>query len=577
MVELSGGNVRLKYKIGTVAVIALTIMVLFAIALAQKPDDTIYSLVKLSSDIAFKINARYVDDVNTQDMIYAGIRGMLDTLDPFSEFLDKSDFSNLTEMTSGKYSGLGMTIFLKDSWVTVLAPMEGTPAYRMGLRAGDRILKIDGKTTQGMSTQEASKRMRGDAGTKVALTIHREGIDDPMDYNIERAVITIKTVPFSGVFEKNGKKIGYVRLSRFGEEADAELETAMSDLAKQDIDGLIFDLRSNGGGLLSQAVNVANYFLPKGSEVTYTKGRTPDQDNTHYATRDPMMPKVPLVVLVNEMSASASEIVAGAIQDSDRGVLIGNTTFGKGLVQQVYTLTDSTALKLTTAKWYVPSGRCIQKDSHNSRHPDTLAVADSLVADTAKVDSTKFQVFHTNGGRIVYGGGGITPDIKVSPEMLNPLELNLERLSVFFDYAMKYTTAHPNLPASFEVTDQMVSEFKDFLKEKKFTYKNRLETAFDDMEKVAKDSTQKDPAVLAEIDNFKPLIDKEKENEFNQSIDYIKRSIKRDILTRLYSESEIYQQIVLKTDPYVQKAVDVLTSQKEYVSILEGDDGAIKR
>ena len=571
---------RLKYKIGSVAVVAVAVIVLFAIALAQKPDDTIYSLVKLSSDIAFRINARYVDDVNTQDLIYAGIRGMLDTLDPFSEFLDQTDFSNLNEMTSGKYSGLGMTIFLKDNYVTIMAPMEGTPAYRMGLRAGDRILKIDGKTTQGMSTQEASKMMRGDAGTKVALTIHREGIDDPMEYNIERAVITIKTVPFSGVFEQNGEKIGYVRLSRFGEEADSELEAAMDSLSKQDIKGLIFDLRSNGGGLLSQAVNVANYFLPKGSEVTYTKGRTPDQDNTHYATRDPMMPKVPLVVLVNDMSASASEIVAGAIQDSDRGVLIGNTTFGKGLVQQVYTLTDGTALKLTTAKWYVPSGRCIQKDSHNSRHPDTLAAADSLGADTtaaAKIDSTKLEVFHTKGGRIVYGGGGITPDIKVDPEMLNPLELNLERVSMFFDFAMKYTSAHPNLPANFEVTDQMVSEFKDLMKEKKFTYKNRLENSFDDMEKVAKDSAESDPAVLAEINNFKPLIVKEKDKEFAQSTDYIKRSIKRDILTRLYGESEIYQQIVLKTDPYVQKAVDILTSQKQYASILEGDDGAIKR
>ena len=571
---------RLKYKIGSVAVVAVAVIVLFAIALAQKPDDTIYSLVKLSSDIAFRINARYVDDVNTQDLIYAGIRGMLDTLDPFSEFLDQTDFSNLNEMTSGKYSGLGMTIFLKDNYVTIMAPMEGTPAYRMGLRAGDRILKIDGKTTQGMSTQEASKMMRGDAGTKVALTIHREGIDDPMEYNIERAVITIKTVPFSGVFEQNGEKIGYVRLSRFGEEADSELEAAMDSLSKQDIKGLIFDLRSNGGGLLSQAVNVANYFLPKGSEVTYTKGRTPDQDNTHYATRDPMMPKVPLVVLVNDMSASASEIVAGAIQDSDRGVLIGNTTFGKGLVQQVYTLTDGTALKLTTAKWYVPSGRCIQKDSHNSRHPDTLAAADSLGADTtaaAKIDSTKLEVFHTKGGRIVYGGGGITPDIKVDPEMLNPLELNLERVSMFFDFAMKYTSAHPNLPANFEVTDQMVSEFKDLMKEKKFTYKNRLENSFDDMEKVAKDSAESDPAVLAEINNFKPLIVKEKDKEFAQSTDYIKRSIKRDILTRLYGESEIYQQIVLKTDPYVQKAGDILTSQKQYASILEGDDGAIKR
>ncbi len=554
---------KLKYKIGATAVVMAVVM-LFAFALAQRPGDSIYSLVKLSSDIAFKINARYVDQIDVQELIYAGIRGMIDTLDPFSEFMEKTDYDMLMEATSGKYSGLGMTIFLKDNWVTVMAPMEGTPAYRMGLRSGDQIIMIDGQSTKDMTTQAASKLMRGEAGTKVALTIQRETVEEPLEYTIERAVITIKTVPFSGVIEENGKRIGYIRLSRFGEEADAELETAVADMAKKNIDGMIFDLRSNGGGLLSQAVNVSNYFLPKGSDVVYTKGRTADQNNTHYATREPMLGNVPLVILVNEMSASASEIVAGAIQDSDRGVLIGNTTFGKGLVQQVYTLPEGTALKLTTAKYYIPSGRCIQKNIRSTRHPEDLAEAD-----TATVDSSKLELFHTRGGRIVYGGGGVTPDITVEPEKLSPLELNLERLSMFFDYAIKYTNAHPEVKPDFEVSNAMLEEFKAFLKEKKFTYKNQLETQLEEMEKTAKESN-KDPQLMAEIERFRQIIDKDKENEFAQSLDYIKRSIKRDMLTRLYGESEVYKQIVMKTDPYVRRGITVLMSPKEYAGILGG-------
>ena len=556
---------KLRYKIGTAATVVLAVILLFAYAMAQRPNDSIYSLVKLSSDIAFKINARYVDSLDVQDLVYSGIRGMLDKLDPFSEFLEKSDYNNLMEMTSGKYSGLGMTIFLKDNWVTVMAPMEGTPAYRMGLRAGDRIIKIDDQSTLGMNTQAASKMMRGDAGTMVSLTIEREGVDEPLVYTLERAVITVKTVPFSGVIEQNGKRIGYVRLSKFGEDADTELEEAMNEMSKKSIDGLIFDLRSNGGGLLSQAVYISNYFLPKGSDVVYTKGRTEDQNNSHYATREPLMPKVPLVVLVNEMSASASEIVAGAIQDSDRGVIVGNTTFGKGLVQQVYTLPEGTALKLTTAKWYVPSGRCIQKNIRYSRHPEDLADSD-----TTAVDSTKLELFHTKGGRIVYGGGGITPDVVVNPDKLTSLEINLERLSLFFDFAIRYTNAHKDIKPDFEVTDAMLAEFKAFLNEKKFTYKSQLESKLEEMKKLASDDVdQKDnPQVIAEIQNFQSILEKEKDTEFALSANYIKRSIKRDILTRSFNESEVYRQLVLKTDPYVLKGFDILTSQKEYASIL---------
>jgi carboxyl-terminal processing protease len=503
---------------------------------------------------------------------------MLDILDPFSEFLEAKDYDMLQEMTSGKYSGLGMSIMQREGVIIIVAPMEGTPAYRMGLRAGDKILKIGDISTNGMTTSEASSKMRGPAGTTVMLTIGRESVDQPLEYTIERAVIEIKTVPFYSAFERNGKKLGYVRLARFGEEANIELEAAFSDLLKQNVEGIIFDLRSNGGGLLDQAVKVSNYFLTKGSEVTATKGRTMDQDRTLYANSDPMIPAdLPVAILVNEMSASASEIVAGAIQDWDRAVIIGNTTFGKGLVQQVYPLTEDVALKLTTAKWYVPSGRCIQKDVRSTRHPESMfdsTLADSITFDTIAVKSDSSgahkekEIFHTKGGRIVYGGGGVVPDVTVQDIRLNAIELNLERLSMFFDFSVKYTTDNPNTPEDFEVTSQLMDQFKNYLKEKKFIYKSELELDLEKLEKTINDS-KKTSEYASSVAAMRKQIELDKEQQFNESSDYIKRSIKRDILTKIFGEKAVYRQILLKNDPYVDKAVSLLTSPKEYTTILE--------
>lgn len=554
-----------KRRIGVVLAASVLAVLIVIAATAQKPGDSLYSYSRLSTDIAFRISARYVDEIESKELIYAGIKGMMEILDPFSEFLEQKDYDRLQEATSGKYSGLGMTIMQKDGIITVVSPMEGTPAYRMGLRAGDKIVKIDSEPTQGMSTQDASNLMRGPAGTTVTIIIEREGVDDPLEYTIERAVIELKTVPFYSAFERNGKKIGYVRLSRFGEEADAELEEAFKELTDQSIQGLIFDLRSNGGGLLDQAVKVANYFLPKGSEVTSTRGRTPDQERTLYATDDPLIDlSIPIVILVNEMSASASEIVAGSIQDWDRGIIIGNPTFGKGLVQQVYPLTNNTALKLTTAKWYVPSGRCIQKDSRSTRHPEDLEIEEEIADSDIEVDK---EIFYTKGGRIVYGGGGVVPDIDIEDNMLNALEINLERLSVFFDFSVNYTTENPNIPEEFEVTDEMIEKFKAFLKEKEFTYKSELENDLDAMKETIAD-LGKEEEYADLISGLEQQIEIDKEKQFDSSRDYIKRSIKRDILTKLYGEKAVYRQNVLKDDPYLKKAVDLLTSQQEYSSLL---------
>ncbi len=559
-----------KRKVILGSVIFLIFLGIFATTIAQSPHDSMFTYARLFTDIAFRINARYVEKLDPKDLVYSGIRGMINTLDPFTEFLETKDYDRLMEATKGKYSGLGMTIFQKDGWITVVSPMEGTPAYRMGLRSGDRIIKIDGKSTKGISTEEASKLMRGEAGTKVKLTIQREGLAEPLEYELERAVIEIKTVPYYGFAED---KVGYIRFARFGTESENELENAIAELKNKGMTSLILDIRSNGGGLLTQAVKTSNLFLKKGDEIVSTKGRISDQNRTYEAKEEPLLPDIPMVVLVDGNSASASEILSGAIQDWDRGVIIGNETFGKGLVQQIYPLSNKTALKLTTAKWYMPSGRCIQKESRFHRwNSDSLAngITPPSEGDTSKTvsDSTKI-IYYTKGGRIVYGGGGVKPDIEVERKDLSTLMLNLERLSMFFDFAVHYTTEHPDIPEDFKVTDEMVAQFRQFLKEKDFTYKNEIEMELSKMEKVAEKQGKTDE-LQPLFDQIYSQIEKMKEDEFSESLDEIKRSIKRDILTKLYGEKALYEQLVLKTDPYVKRALEVLRNKKEYASILKG-------
>lgn len=526
--------------------------------------DTIMEYSKLLAQVAYSINDRYVENLNPKDLGYAGIKGMLELLDPFSDMLEKKTFNRLMEFTHGKYEGLGMTIEKKDKYVIIVSPMEGTPAFRMGLRAGDKILEIDGKSTFDISTEEASNMMRGQAGTKVTLKIQREGIQEPLDYEIERAVIEIKNVPYYGVV---GDGIGYVRLTRFSEDTGKELKEAIRDLKSKNVKGLIFDLRFNGGGLLNEGVETSNLFLDKDKLVVYTQGKKPEDLIKYLAKEEALYPDKPLIVLVNEETASASEIVAGAIQDWDRGVIIGDTTYGKGLVQTVLNMPDDVYLKLTIAKYYIPSGRCIQKPEKSKKNLALLAENDG--ADSTKKDSTQNDVFHTNGGRVVYGGGGIVPDIVIPAEKFKPIEMDLERQQLFFDFAVRYISQHKDLPRDLEVDDKMISDFRDFLKEKKFTYLNQVEVSLQDLEKNINSEKDKDSftPVLAEL---KKVIQKSKENDFDNSLDYIKKAIKRDILYSLYGEKAYYEEILLKTDPGVKKAVEILSNKTEYRKLLKG-------
>lgn len=557
-------------KLGVIAIV-LTLFSLVAIwviglgeAVEKKEayaqgDSTIYGYAKLFDMAAWEINSRYVEKLNPKDIVYSGIRGMLDELDPFSSLQDKKTHERFMELTQGRYEGLGMAIGMRDGFIVVSSTFEGSPAYRKGIHPGDKILEIDGKSTGGMNTEDASTLMRGATGTTVKLRIKREGLVEPLEYELERAVIDLKNVPYYGM---TGDDIGYIRLSHFSEDSGKELREAMSELNGRKIGGLILDLRNNGGGLLGEAVQTSELFLDKGKLIVYTKGRDESQVTKYSSQVEPLFPDKPLVILVDGGTASASEIVAGAVQDWDRGIIIGDTTFGKGLVQQILDLPMDAYLKLTVAKYYIPSGRCIQK-------PENKTQAYSSEEKQGEVPQLEErEKFHTKGGRVVFGDGGIVPDIQVTEKNLLPIQINLERKGVFFDFAVNYLSKHSDLPASFEVDEEIIEDFKQFLKEIDFGYKSPLETQTDDLKKSIQDEGLDSHFVLA-LANLESLVQKEKEKDFQRSLDDIKNSIKRDILLNLYGEKSYYEELLLKTDPYIQKGIEVLKDKKEYEKLLK--------
>ena len=538
-------------------------------AIEQKTNtrDSFLRDIRKLTQTAYNIRNRYMEEVNTEEIIKAGIKGMLSSLDRYSVLMEPVAYNSLMESTDGKYEGLGMQIDARDGHIIIVSPIEGTPAYRKGLRAGDAIYKIDGKDTDTMSTSDASKLMRGTAGTSVMLTIKRAGIDDLMEFDVERAVIALKSVNYSGIIPNTN--IGYVRLSRFAKETSHELREAINALNAKNIDGLIFDLRSNGGGLLDQAIETSELFLQDGSEVVYTKGQFESSEQHHYSSRPPIYPDKPLIILVDEGTASASEIVSGAIQDWDRGLIVGNNTYGKGLVQTLINIDNDQEyhLKLTIAKYYVPSGRCIQKPEKQGKVNSSHATDEADEEPADSLDISDEPIYYTNGGRIVYGGGGIIPDVEVERELWKPIEINLERKSMFFDYAVKYVAEHPDVKPTIKITDDIVNDFKKFIKEKDFDYKTALQVALEKFEKEVDDDGSKEEFEPS-IDKMKTLINSEKEGDFTESLDYIRRTIKREIVASIAGETGVYEEIILPTDKTVQKAVQILQSPGEYSSQL---------
>ncbi len=525
--------------------------------------DNLYANLEEFSLVASVVRDNYVEEVDSEDLIKAGITGMLSILDPYSEYLDPKEQSALLEDTHGQFEGLGIEIAIKDGWLTVISPLEGTPAERMGIQAGDQITEIEGISTQGISIEEAVKKLRGRKGTVVHVTIEREGINEPMEYAIERDVISIRAVPYYGLAKEG---IGYVRLNRFSDLAADELKEAVSDLRRRNIKGLILDLRGNPGGLLAQAVDVASVFLEPNRLVVKTEGKVKNQNQEFHSSGEPLMPDLPLVVLVDGGSASGAEIVAGAIQDWDRGLVIGDTTFGKGLVQNVIQLKDGSGLKLTTAKYLMPSGRSIQRPEDLKGPLASIENDSQPEGETGDSASIK-QKFFTKGGRVVYGGGGVAPDVVVPYERLSPLEYNLLAKRAFFGFAVHYTASNPSVPKDFEVDDAVFSQFESYLKAEKFDYQTSSEFELEKLKEATGEEKRSD-AVSRQIAELEKLLKADKQNDFRRFGKYIKSQIKENLLVKLYGQNAKYEEVWFKDHPQIIKAIQILSDAREYKALL---------
>jgi carboxyl-terminal processing protease len=387
-----------------------------------------------------RIRGNYVDDVAPNRLVAGALRGMLRTLDPHSTYLDRSDFDNLEDATQGQFEGLGIVVEIRDHYPTVISPLQGTPAWRVGLRAADRIVAIDGTSTLDWTSNQTVRRLRGRAGSKVRLTVEREG-QPGKDYQVTRARIDVRTVPYAFMTRPG---VGYVRLTQFSERSHEEITAALDTLERQGMTSLVLDLRDNPGGLLDQAVGIAEEWVPAGKVIVSTRGRTSDQNKTFTSRARRVRGPYPMVVLVNGGTASASEVLAGALQDLDLAVVVGFTSFGKGSVQSVFPLDDSTAVKLTVARYYTPSGRSIHREDHD-RELLALEGEDSAAsAILRRATGGARPTYRTAGGRVVRGGGGIVPDVTVPDTSFSELMGEVARKGLLFRLATRYVASHPD-------------------------------------------------------------------------------------------------------------------------------------
>lgn len=431
--------------------------------------DDPYQAIKLLNETIHQISDKYVDPIGADSLYFRAINGMLMSLDPYSQMLTPDDYSDLKIHTEGNYEGLGIQIDIRDEILTVVAPIEGTPAYKKGLRAGDRILAVDGTPTRDWNQDKAVQELRGPKGSSVSLTIGREGLEETLEIEITREPITLNAVPYAFMLRDG---IGYVRFRQFSESSRDEIREAVRDLEKQGMRALILDVRGNPGGLLDQSIEVSDLFLPRGVEIVSTRGRMSESDRTYSARDNDDFSVHPMVVLIDRSSASASEILAGALQDHDRALLVGQSTWGKGLVQSLFPLDDGYFLKLTTARYYTPSGRSIQRGDGHDLDLQALGTPDE-VGTIAELDRTlpDSLVFETDMGRTVYGGGGVMPDVIVRPDELTDISRGLLQdmfvNNAYFSFAVRYRAEHPSIPRDFVPGEDVVREYKAYLREVK--------------------------------------------------------------------------------------------------------------
>lgn len=498
-----------------------------------------------------EVNKRYVDKVEPEKFLKSGIDGMLQTLDPYTNYLEREDKDQLDILTQGKYEGVGLILMYRNNGVTVSEPpFLGTPAAKAGIREGDQIVKVNGIQTKDLGFEKTVQQIRGPRGTEVILTIEREGETKALDFALVREQIKVEDVIYSGIVRDG---VGYILLTRFSKNAAAEVAQAIQQMNSRNCKSLILDLRSNPGGILEAAVEISELFLPKNTTIVSTRGRSPETNQVFKSVRDPIFGEKPLIVLVNETSASASEIVAGAIQDHDRGIILGDTTYGKGLVQTPVSLSANAILKITTSKYYTPSGRCIQKRNY-SQWEDTTEI-------------NKKTAYKTDRGRTVYAGGGIVPDLVIQEPRESDLFFDLVRKSMFFNFAVQFVHTHAKPDSNIRISEETVQEFKKYLKQKSYEYKHPIEKSLVALKAEALQGSYATD-VLKDVDKLEQTLVKAKEGMFANSQKDIQRALRLELGSKYFGTRRQIE-IALEDDSVFQKAMSILNDMENYNNLFE--------
>jgi len=547
-----------------IKIIFISIAVVLASFLSFSFTDNYFEIAKnidIFTSLYKELNTYYVDETDPGKLMKKGIDAMLKSLDPYTTYIPESEIEDFRFMTTGQYGGIGAIISKRGDYVYVSEPYEGFPAQKAGLMAGDKILEINGVSAKRKTTEEVSKVLKGQPNTAVTLLVERKNLETPFEVSFNREKVTVKSVPYSG-FVSEG--IGYIKLRSFTRNCSKDIKDALLELkTQQEVKGLILDLRNNPGGLLNESVKISNLFVERGEEIVSTKGKIKEWEKVYTATQKAEDTKTPLVVLINQTSASASEIVSGVMQDLDRGVVIGKRSFGKGLVQQSRKLSYNTQLKVTIAKYYTPSGRCIQALDYSNRNDD---------GSVGKVEDSLRTAFKTKNGRTVYDGGGIEPDIKVEQTPISNITISLLKKRLIFDFATDFRFSNENtLPAEkFEFTDDNFAEFKDFLFDKEYEYTTGTEDAIEELKEIAENELYFEN-ISEEYNTLVAKLEMNKKDDLNKFKDEIQELLTSEIASRYYYQKG---RIIanLQFDNEVKEAIKVLNNISLYNSILAGNE-----
>ncbi len=539
---------------GSIALLGLGLM-------AARPAERYFDIAKnldIFATLYKEVNTYYVDEVNPNTLMKEGIDKMLESLDPYTNYIPEDEIEDFRTMTTGQYAGIGSIIGRRKERPTVLMNYDGYPAQKAGILIGDEVLEVDGIDVAKRGGVDISKLLKGQAGTKVKLKLRRPGKETPFVVDLTRERIKINNVPYHGMI---GADIGYIQLKDFNQDAGRDVKKALVDLKEKGAKSIVLDLRDNPGGLLHEAVNICNLFLPKDLEMVSTKGKVSDWNKQYRSLSAPVDTAIPVAVLVNNYSASASEIVSGVMQDYDRGVLIGIRTYGKGLVQTTRPLSYNSTLKVTTAKYYIPSGRCIQSIDYSRRSSEGKALT---IADSARA------AFKTRRGRPVYDGGGVSPDMEVKPPTLTPIAQSLVAKGLIFDYATEYRLAHPTAPAvdKFGIDDAEYARFVKWVSGKDYDYTTKVETTLSDLEETAKKENYY-ADIKDQIESLRRKMTHNKDQDLAKNRTEITELLEQEILSRYYLERGI-KEASFDSDPQLLEALAVLRSPARYQGILAG-------